>query len=170
MGAIQNSMNGMLGAAAGAATLGKHMHNENLKINTEKAGLAKEIESLNVDIKNDEFEAQQAILAHAKDEGLAQDEIDKLKADPTYAQHLRETVMKESRKQGLQVASQEYDKAVSEYGKDSLVAEQASKDLNRAYERLRELNQRIDTTNKLKFNKEQAEARLAELQKKGLFR
>lgn len=170
MGAIQNSMNTMLGAVAGAATLGKHMKNESVKKEAEKAGLAKEIEGLNVDIQNDEFEAQQAILAHAQDEGLAQDEIDKLKADPTYAQRLRETVMKESRKQGLEVASKEYNEAVSEYGRDSVVGEQASKNLNRAYERLRELNQRIDTTNKLKFNKEQAEARLAELKKKGLFR
>lgn len=170
MGAIQNSMNTMLGAAAGAATLGKHIHNENMKIETEKAGLAKEIEGLNVDIQNDEFEAQQAILAHAKDEGLSEEQVNKLKEDPAYAQHLRETVMKESRKQGLEVASKKYNEAVSEFGRDSAVGEQASKELNRAYERLRELNQRIDTTNKLKFNKEQAEARLAALQKKGIFR
>lgn len=160
-----NQALGVLGSAAAASAMGQSVSNQNKQIETEKAGLAKEIEGLNVDIKNDEFEAQQAILAHAKDEGLSDEQVDKLKADPAYAQHLRETVLKENRKEGLEVASKNYNEAISESGK-----EQASKELNRAYERLRELNQRIDTTNKLKFNKEQAEARLATLQKKGLFR
>jgi len=165
-----NQALGALGSAAAASAMSQSVSEQKKAREAEKAGLAKEIEGLNVDIKNDEFEAQQAILAHAKDEGLSEDEVYRLEKDPAYAQHLRETVLKESRKEGLEVASKDYNQAVSEFGKDSVVGEQASKELNRAYERLRELNKRIDTTNKLKFNKEQAEARLAQLQKKGLFR
>ena len=160
MGTIQSSINQMLGTVAGAAAAGKHLKQQQLNIDAANAADQEIVDTTKKAIEADEFEAQQAILAHAKDEGLAQDEIDRLKTDPTYAQHLRETVMKESRKQGLQVAGKEYDKAVSEYGKDSLVGEQAGKDLNRAYERLRELNQRIEATNKLKFDLEAVQARL----------
>lgn len=160
MGTIQSSINAGLGTAAGALAAGKHIKQQQLNIDAANAADQEIVETTQRAIEADQFEAQQAILAHAKDEGLSAEEIDRLKTDPTYAQHLRETVMKESRKQGLSLAGKEYDETIAEYGSDSGLGKAAGENLNRAYERLRELNQRIEATNKLKFDLEAAQARL----------
>lgn len=56
MGTIQNSMNQMLGTVAGAATLGKHISNQN-----------KELE-----VKKFEAEGQLAEAKHAADVGITE--------------------------------------------------------------------------------------------------
>ena len=102
-------------------------------------------------LEADQFEAQQAILAHATDEGLNEAQIKKLHEDPTYAQELRETKLIEKRQKRIEDAG-------FEYAKDS--TEENNVQLKKAYEAFRELNQRIEATRQLKFNLEAAKARI----------
>lgn len=167
--AIQNNINAMLGTVAAAATMGKHVSEQakanELKITeleAEQAANAKEIEGAQTAYENDLKEAQQAILAHAEKEGLTEDEVKKLKEDPAYAQDMREK-LKATREAGLEKAAENYKEAYNKLGEEP---KQESDDLKLAYERLRETNQRIATTNKLKFNVESALARQDVLAKK----
>lgn len=166
---IQNSINGLLNTAAAAATMGKHVKQQSAQLAAADAADQETIATTKKAIEADQFEAQQAILAHAKDEGLSQDEVYRLEKDPEYANTLRDTVMTESRKQGLKVAADEYDKTVAEYGKESGLGKAAGENLNRAYERLRELNKRIDATRQLKFDLKSAEQRIEARKNRNLF-
>lgn len=167
MGVIQNSINAGLGTIGAGVALASRELNEQKQNNIANAQDKQIIEATTKALEADQFEAQQAILAHAKDEGLSQEEIAKLNEDPSYAQHLRETVMKEQRKQTLSLASKKYDETPEgkyEYDKNTGSffdpKEKAGKELNHAYERLRELNQRIDATRQLKFDLESAKERI----------
>ena len=172
--AIQNSINQGLGTIAAVATMGKHISNQN-KENEAQIASSKETLATNEEaLKNDQYEAQQAILAHSQEEGLSKEEIDKLKADPSYAQELREGVMKERRKQGLELASEKFnnaseDKLAKDYkgklmldsqGNPMTEKDVANMQLNKAYESLRELNDRIAVTRQFKFNIEKAKANI----------
>jgi hypothetical protein len=167
MGSIQNSINAGLGTIGAGVALASREIEQQKQNNIATAQDKQIIETTTKALEADQFEAQQAILAHAKDEGLSEDEITKLKEDPSYAQHLRETVLKEQRKQALSLASKKYDETPEgkyEYDKNTGSffdpKEKAGKELNYAYERLRELEQRTDTTRQLKFNLESAKARI----------
>lgn len=169
MGNIQNKMNGALGTAAAALTMASHI-NEQAKANdikiteleAEQAENAKELEGAKTAYENDLKEAQQAILANAEKEGLTEDEVKKLKEDPAYAQDMREK-LKATREAGLEEAGNAYKEAYNKLGEKP---EQESDLLKAAYERLRETNQRIATTNKLKFDVESRLARQDVLAKK----
>ena len=163
MGSIQGSINQSIGAIATASALGKHIANQE-KENKAKAAEANfEAEKYGSEYDADINEAQQAILAHAKDEGLTQDEIERLQRDPEYAQTLRENVLKPQREQSLAMTSKkyydtpegqiEYDKNTHEFYDPK---ERAGEELNYAYDRLREINQRIETNRVLKFNRDSA--------------
>ncbi len=158
---IQNNINAMLGTAAAAATMGKHVSEQakanELKVTeleAEQATNAKELEGAKTAYENDLKEAQQAILAHSEKEGLTEDEIKKLKEDPAYAQDMREK-LKATREAELEKAGNAYKEAYNKLGEKP---EQEAAALQKAYDRLEETNQRIATTNKLKFD---VESRLA---------
>lgn len=161
MGNIQNKMNGALGTTAAALAMASHI-NEQAKANdikvtelqAEQAANAKEIEGAKTAYENDLNEAQQAILAHAEKEKFSEEEIKKLKEDPEYVNTAREK-LKETREKGLEEAGNAYKEAFNKLGEEP---EQEANALQLAYYRLREINQRIDTTNKLKFD---VESRLA---------
>lgn len=50
MGTIQNSVNSLLGSAAGAATLGKHISNQNKELNLKKFETEEELKNVKNDI------------------------------------------------------------------------------------------------------------------------
>jgi hypothetical protein len=56
MGTIQNSINGMLGAAAGAATLGKHISNQNKEIANQEAQKELQVKDLEYANQKDDIE------------------------------------------------------------------------------------------------------------------
>lgn len=164
--AIQQSINTVLGTAGTVSTLQQHLKDQETKRAAEVNTAAQSLESNQEALKNDQYEAQQAILAHATEEGLSKEEIEKLEKDPSYAQELRETVMKERRKQQLALAGEKFnnaseDKLAKDY-KGKLMLDQqgnpmtekdvANRQLSKAYESFRELNSRIDATRQLKFN------------------
>lgn len=166
MGAIQNSMNGMLGAAAGAATLGKHISNQNKEIKAANAADEELVETTKKAIKNDTIEAATAIAAHEPefkkilDEGkydltkLTDEQVDKLTQE---VEAFRTGKMTEDRIENMKKAGENYQKY-----KDNKIDRiyKTGDQLKRAYERFRELNQRIDASRQLKFNLEAAQARL----------
>lgn len=157
MGTIQNSINTGLGTLAGALAANKHLKQQQVGIEAANAADQEIVESTKAAIENDATEAQQAILAHAKDEGLSEEQVNKLKEDPTYAQELRETTLKENRINRLKEAGERYDK----YHDNQIDRIYKTGDqLNKAYESFRELNQRIEASRQLKFNLESAQARL----------
>lgn len=170
MGTIQNSINQGIGAVGTLAAASSILKDQETKRQAEVATATEVLKTNEEALKNDNYEAQQAILAHAKDEGLSQDEIEKLKTDPSYAQHLRETVMKERRKQGLEVASENYNNAsedklaknksgklmLDDKGNPMTEKDVANKQLLKAYKSFEELNDRIEATRQLKFNVESA--------------
>lgn len=157
MGEIQSSINQALGTVAGALAASKHLKQQQLNIDAANAADQEIVETTKTAIQNDAIEAQQAILAHAKDEGLSGEQITKLKENPAYAQELRETTLKENRINRLQEAGERYDK----YHNNPIDRIYKTGDqLNKAYESFRELNQRIDASRQLKFNLEAAQARL----------
>lgn len=158
---IQRNINAALGTAAGAATMGKHISEQakanDIKITeleAEQAANVKEIEGAKTAYANDLKEAQQAILAHAEKEGLSEEEIKKLEEDPEYANIAREK-LKATREKELEEAGNAYKEAYKKLGEEP---KQESDAIKLAYARLRETNQRIATTNQLKFD---VESRLA---------
>ena len=155
MGTIQSSINQMLGTVAGAAAAGKHLKQQQIGIEAANAADQEIVETNEKALEADQFEAQQAILAHSKDEGLSEDEVYRLEKDPAYANTLRDTVLKERRQENLSVASDKYNEA-----KPGLQKYRAGKQLEKAYTSLRELNDRIAATRQLKFNIASAQARL----------
>ena len=163
---IQNSINSLLNTAAAAATMGKHVKQQAAGLAAADAADQETVATTKKAIEADQFEAQQAILAHAKDEGLTEEQISKLKENPAYAQELRETTLKENRVAGLQEASERYntyhDNPIDRIYK-------TGENLTRAYERLRELDQRIDTTRQLKFDLKSAEQRIEARKNRNLF-
>lgn len=159
--AIQNNINAMLGTAAAATTMGKHVSEQKkanelkvAELEAELAANAKEIEGAKTAYENDLKEGQQAILAHADEEDFTEAEKLALESDPEYIQTAREK-LKANREEALQEEGIRYKEAYNKLGEKP---EQESEALKLAYERLRETNQRIATTNKLKFN---VESRLA---------
>lgn len=70
MGTIQNSFNGMLGAAAGAATLGKHISNQNKELSIKK--VAAEQEQYNADeaLKQNTTDIAHQMILEGNDAGL----------------------------------------------------------------------------------------------------
>lgn len=152
-----NQALGTLGSVAAVSAMSQSV-SEQKKANAAKNAEDKQIvDTTKTAIENDQIEAQQAILAHAKDEGLTDEQVNKLKADPSYAQELRETTLKENRINRLKEAGEKYDK----YHNNPIDRIYKTGDqLNKAYESFRELNQRIEASRQLKFNLEAAQARL----------
>lgn len=172
--AIQNSINQGLGTIAAAATMAKHMSNQNKENEAQIAQSEEAIVTNEEALKSDQFEAQQAILAHAGTEGLNEAQIKKLREDPSYAQELRETKLKETRQERLEDASLAYNRAsenqlakdkngklmLDSQGNPMTEKDAANVQLNKAYESLRELNDRIAVTRQFKFNIDKAKANI----------
>lgn len=152
-----NQVMSLLGTAAAMSTMGQSVSEQKKANEAANAADQEIVKSTKTAIENDAIEAQQAILAHAKDEGLSEEQVNKLKEDPSYAQELRQTTLKENRINRLQEAGERYDK----YHDNQIDRIYKTGDqLNKAYESFRELNQRIDASRQLKFNLEAAQARL----------
>ena len=151
MGTIQSSVNQVLGTAGTAAAIAEHLGKERKEVAAANAADTEVIKRNEAALRNDQYEAQQAILAHAEDEGLTDEAIERLKNNPSYAQELRQSVLKANRQTRLEQASEAYNANPNKNN---------SKQLEYAYEALRELNSRIEATETLKFNIDSAKARI----------
>lgn len=149
--AIQSAINQMLGTAGTAASIAEHLGKERKEVAAANAADTEAIKRNEAALRNDQYEAQQAILAHAEDEGLTDEAIERLKNDPSYAQELRQSVLKANRQSRLEQASQAYNENPNKNN---------SKQLEYAYDALRELNSRIEATETLKFNIDNARAKI----------
>ena len=151
MGTIQSSVNQVLGTAGTAAAIAEHLSKERKEVAAANAADTEVIKRNEAALRNDEYEAQQAILAHAEGEGLTDEAIERLKNDPSYAQELRQSVLKANRQTRLEQASEAYNANPNKNN---------SKQLEYAYDALRELNSRIEATETLKFNIDNARAKI----------
>ena len=149
--AIQSAINQVLGTAGTAAAITEHLSKERKEIASANAADAEAIKRNEEALRNDQYEAQQAILAHAEGEGLTDEAIERLKNDPSYAQELRQSVLKANRQSRLEQASEAYNANPNKNN---------SKQLEYAYNALRELNSRIEATETLKFNIDNARAKI----------
>ena len=164
MGTIQNSINGMLGAAAGAATLGKHISNQNKEIEAKIAEDEQIIKTTETAMKNDTIEAASAIAAH--EPGFAEKikDYDLQNLDEDEYNELREEVdayrsgkLMDDRLTRMKEAGENYQK----YHNNKIDRIFKTGDqLAKAYHSFEELNQRIEASRQLKFNLESAKARL----------
>ena len=157
-----NQTLGVLGTAAGAAYLGKKLQNEKLQTDAANAEDLQTLNRMNDAMRNDSIEAAEAIKAHAADEGLTPEQVasldekdpDKLAAN---VDAIRRGIMTENRKTDLKESGERYKK----YKGNKIDNIYKTKDnLERAYNRFRELNQRIDASSQLKYERDAAMARL----------
>lgn len=166
MGTIQNSVNTMLGTAAGAAAAGKHLKQQQLSIDAANAADKEIVDTTKAAIKNDTIEAAAAIAAHEPEfkailkEGgydltkLSDDQVDSLTKE---VEAFRTGKLTKDRITNMKEAGERYDK----YHDNQIDRIYKTGDqLKKAYEAFRELNQRIDASRQLKFNLEAAQARL----------
>lgn len=164
MGTIQNSLNSMLGAAAGAATLGKHMSNQNKEIAAKNAEDEQIIKTTEAAIKNDTIEAASAIAAHEKGFADKIQDYDLKNLDDDEAEELRQEVeayrtgkLTEDRLDRIDEAAENYKK----YHDNKIDRIYKTGDqLAKAYHSFEELNSRIEASRQLKFNLESAKARI----------
>ena len=164
MGTIQNSINGVLGAVAGAATLGKHIKNQNKEIAAKNAEDEQIVKSTQEAIKNDTIEAASAIAAHEQGfadkiqdydlKNLDDDELDELREE---VDAFRAGKMTEDRLDRMNEAAERYKKY---HGNKIDRIYKTGDQLAKAYHSFEELNQRIDASRKLKFNLEAAKERI----------
>ena len=189
MGVIQNSVNQALGTAAAAATLGKHIQNQELEKETKLAENAAEFTRKGAAFKNDTIEAATAISAHEptfsakvgdknfKDMSaeelnkMTDEQVEKLAID---VDAFRSGKMTQDRIDRMGKAGEELkaanalkDDYVEFKGGEAITKEdkiaEANKHLEKAYEASRELNARIDASRKLKFDIETARKNIATL-------
>lgn len=189
MGNIQSSINQGIATIGSAVAISEHLKDRETARIADVRAAVETAKSTAEEIKQEESEAQQAILAHASKEGLSEDEIDRLKRDPSYANTLRDTVLAERRKEVQKLASDEYneaskeldkykdDKVLSEFEKGANITPEqyqkalakekaidrmnkANKELNAAYESSRELNDRRTAMRKLQYNHDEAVAKI----------
>ena len=167
MGTIQNSINGVLGAAAGAATLGKHISNQNKEIAAKNAEDQQIVETAKTAIKNDTIEAATAIAAHEKDfrDILEKDNIDLDKLPEMSDEQIDDLTKKvddfrsgKMTNDRIGIINEKGEKLSENKGTKN--EEKYKGELKHAYESFRELNQRIDASRQLKFSLEAAKARL----------
>ena len=161
-----NQALGVLGSAAAASAMGQSLKEQKI---AKEAAIAEDkqiVDTTKKAIKNDTIEAATAIAAHEQefkkilDEGkydltnLTDEQVDKLTQE---VEAFRTGKMTEDRITNMKEAGENYQKY-----KDNKIDRiyKTGDQLNRAYERFRELNQRIDASRQLKFNLESAQARL----------
>lgn len=159
MGTIQNSINQIASTVMGGALATKHIKNQELQKQAEIAGLQETVATNEEALKNDTIEAAAAIKAHAAKEHLNEADIVALKeTDPAKLQdtveRLRTENLTKNRQDRLDQAGQAYAEGPTEA---------AGKQLKAAYKSFRELNDRIAATRQLKFNIENAQARIKAL-------
>ena len=167
MGTIQNSINGVLGAAAGAAALGKHISNQNTEFAANNAEDQQIIETAKTAIKNDTVEAATAIAAHEDDfrDILEKNNIDLDKVQEMSDEQIDDLTKKvDDFRSGKMTTDRigiikDKGKKLKE-NKGTENEEKYKSELKKAYESFRELNQRIDASRQLKFSLESAQARL----------
>lgn len=161
-----NQALGALGTATGALAAGEHIKQQK---QANEAAIAEDkqiVDTTKTAIKNDTIEAATAIAAHEPefkkilDEGkydltkLTDEQVDKLTQE---VEAFRTGKMTKDRITNMKEAGERYDK----YHDNQIDRIYKTGDqLKRAYERFRELNQRIDASRQLKFNLESAQARL----------
>lgn len=175
---FQNTINGALGAVAGAATLGKHVSNQNKEIAAKNAQDQQTVDTTKTAIKNDTIEAATAIAAHEPefqnilDEGgydlknISEAQIDSLakEVDSFRAGKLTQDRIDKMGdiKNKINIVKElgKNDKTVDDINATNTRLGELNSDLSKAYESFRELNQRIEASRQLKFNLESAQARL----------
>lgn len=161
-----NQALGALGTATGALAAGEHIKQQKA---ANEAAIAEDkqiVDTTKTAIKNDTIEAATAIAAHEPefkkilDEGkydltnLTDEQVDKLTQE---VEAFRTGKMTEDRITNMKEAGERFDKY---HDKKVDKIYKTGDQLKRAYERFRELNQRIDASRQLKFNLESAQARL----------
>lgn len=170
MGTIQSSINAGLGTAAGALAAGKHLKQQQLNIDAANAADEQTVKTTKQAIRNDTIEAAAAIQAHEGNEeafkkvfeGIDFNKLGEL--DDTGIEDLAKRVatyrtgkMTTDRIADIQESGERFQK----YHDNKIDRIYKTGDnLKRAYNRFRELNQRIDASEQLKFDLESAEARL----------
>ena len=166
MGPIQSEINSTISAVAGAAVAGKHLKQQQLNIDAANAADKEIVKTTKTAIKNDTIEAAAAISAHEPefqkmlDEGgydltkLSDEQVSSL-ADKV--KEFREGKMTADRIADIQESGERFQK-YHDNKIDRIY--KTGENLNRAYNRFRELNQRLAASEQLKFDYEAAEARL----------
>ena len=187
--AIQGAINSLIGTAGAAATLGKHLEQqekaqleaeeakeiEKAKVKAEAAATTQHLEESKKAYRNDTIEAAAAIGAHEKSfnpivnskEGLKS--FDKL--SPEEIDQLSETDINKLAGDVDKFRNEKLmgDRIYKMQQAASLPNSVRSKGyyLNKAYKSFRELNQRIEASRALEFDIKAATAKLEELKKVG---
>lgn len=150
---IQQSINNMLATTAVVGGIASHTAAQQIEA-------SKELEVAETNFEYQTKEAANAIKAHAKDEGLTEEQIKSLDEKDINklaenVQKLRETTLKTNREERLEKAS-----AIGGRGRTTEVRNQQ---LQAAYNAGRELNDRITAMKELKFTMEAAQRKLSPL-------
>ena len=185
---IQNNVNAMLGTVAAAATMGKHIKNQNKQLEIEDAADLEQIKSLKTAIANDKDQGLIAIKAYRQKEldehranypNETEDEYKKFvedfdnKLENEDLEGLRE-ILKQNRDATVRRAGEDYAGALQneqnvmndpkatpeEQGLAYQSTNEHNKLLKRAYKRQEEVNERIATSNKLRYEHDAAVARV----------
>lgn len=158
MGTIQNSMNGMLGAVAGATTLGKHISNQNKELSLKKIDAEKELNIATNELEKNNFE-QSTKMETDKDLTPEQrDELKNLEPGKDIDRYLE--IKSDNALANAANASSDFNDRLNKYNSGEQKSFPSSKRLEMMKQALQESNDEITARNTLKAN--------VELQKKKL--
>lgn len=149
MGTIQNSMNQMIGSLAGAATLGKHISNQNKELAVKKVEAEKEVYNANAALEDN----TDAIV----DKEIAEKGYDNAEVDP-------DKILENNKNEALKTYKEAQDELVRREDlklqdpsfQNNMAWGKANKRLEKANEALQEAQAAIDARANLKFDLESA--------------
>lgn len=152
MGTIQNSMNGMLGAVAGAATLGKHISNQNKELKLKKIDAQKELDIAKNELEKNNFEQSTKMEVDKDLTPEQRDELSKLEPGEDIDRYLE--IKSDKALSDAAEASTDFNSRLDKYNSGEQKSFPSSKRLEMMKQALQEKNDEITARNTLKANVE----------------